>query len=243
MLSGFFNESIVKRAQEKKCVEIELVDLRNFAVDSYGSVDDRPYGGGAGMVIRVQPIYAALNKLKVKNQKLKIKEKIIITSPKGILYTQKKAREYAELDHLIIIAGHYEGIDARVNNYIDEEISFGDFVLTGGEIVASAIVDSVVRLLPVVLKKEDATRSETFREVAVDDLIEAVGDDLILTVLRKKGILKVKLLEYPHYTRPEIFHAMKVPEILLSGNHKKIDLWRLKMAYKETVKKRKDLLE
>ncbi|HLD26797.1 MAG TPA: tRNA (guanosine(37)-N1)-methyltransferase TrmD [Patescibacteria group bacterium] len=239
MLSGFFNESIVQRAQEKKCVDIELVNLREYAVDTYGSVDDRPYGGGVGMVLRVEPIYDALKKLKIKNKK----EKIIITTPKGKIYNQKKAYEYAHLDNLIIIAGHYEGIDERVLYYVDEEISMGNFILTGGEIVAGAITDSVVRLLPGVLKKENATYYESFREVAIDDVVEAVGDDPLLIALQKKGRMTIRLLESAHYTRPELFQTAKVPDILLSGNHKAIHLWQLKMAYKETVQKRKDLLE
>ncbi len=244
MLSGFFNESIVKRAQEKKYVDIELINLREYAVDSYGSVDDRPYGGGVGMVLRVEPIFNALSNIKNKILKIKNKkEKIIITTPKGKMYDQEKAREYAELDHLIIIAGHYEGVDERVMSFVDEEISMGDFILTGGEIVATAITDSVVRLLPGVLKKKDATYYESFREVMIGELIEAVGDDPLLNALYKKGRVKVRLLECPHYTRPEVFQTMKVPEILLSGNHKAMIQWQLKMAYQETVKKRKDLLE
>lgn len=243
MLSGFFNESIVKRAQDKKRVDIELINLREFAVDAYGSVDDRPYGGGVGMVMRVEPIYDALRKLKVKSPKSKVKGKVILTSPKGKSYTHKKAREYAQLDHLIMIAGHYEGVDERVMSFVDEEVSMGDFILTGGEIIASAITDSVVRLLPGVLKKDDATYYESFREVSIDDLIEVVGNDPLLTALRAKGRVQVQLLECPHYTRPEIFQTMKVPEVLLSGHHKAIHMWQLKMAYQETLKKRKDLLE
>jgi len=213
MISGFFEESIVKRAVDKNLVKIDLVNLRDFAVNDYGSVDDRPYGGGTGMIIRVDVIYHALSKLKIKNKKLNIKT--IITSPKGRQFNQKKAQEYSKLDHLIIISGHYEGIDERVLDYVDEEISMGDFVMTGGEIAAAAITDAVVRLIPNVLKKAEATQLESFSE---------------------------KLLEYPQYTRPENFKGKKVPKVLLSGNHKEIDEWRTKMSYKETQKKRKDLI-
>src|SRR3989344_2739489 len=159
MLEGFFAESIIKRAEEKGLAEIEMIDIRKFADDDYGTVDDRPYGGGAGMVMRVDVIYKALPK--VKSQKSKAKttnqnSKIILTSPKGKVFNQEKAKEFSKLEHLVIVAGHYEDVDERVRDIIDEEVSLGDFVLTGGEIAASAMVDSVVRLLPGVLKKEKA---------------------------------------------------------------------------------------
>lgn len=254
MISGFFEESIVKRAVEKKLVNIEIINLRDFAVDKYGSVDDKPYGGGAGMLLRVEPIFFALQEVKTPafvptivgttagKQNSKIKQRIVITSPKGIVFSQKKAQEYSKLNHLIIIAGHYEGVDERVLNFVDEEISLGDFVLTGGEIAACAISDSVVRLISGVLKRNEAKEKESFFEVFVDQLIEAVGENEILTELKNKNISKVKLLEYPQYTRPEEFQNLKVPEILLSGNHKEIEKWRFKMALAETIKKRKDIL-
>ena len=165
MISGFFEESIVKRAVEKKLVEIEIINLRDFAIDDYGTVDDRPYGGGAGMIIRVDVIHKAISNIKYQISKTQIKnqkEKIILTSPKGKIFDQKKAQEYSKLDKLIIIAGHYEDVDARVQDFVDEEISMGDFILTGGEIPASAIVDSIVRLIPGVLKKDKATINESF---------------------------------------------------------------------------------
>ncbi len=250
MISPFFEESIVKRAIEKKLVEIELVNLRDFAIDDYGTVDDRPYGGGAGMVIRVDVIQKALNtitnyelRIKDKNTKSVIhnqKIKKILTSPKGKLFTQQKAQEYAKLNHLIILSGHYEGIDERVHDLVDEEISLGDFILTGGEIAAATITDSVVRLIPKVLKKDEATQFESFFEVPIERLIEVVGEDAFLRLLKTKGIKKVKLLEYPHYTRPEEFEGKKTPHVLLSGNHKEIEQWRLREAYKITLKKRPD---
>jgi len=225
MIDEFFEESIVKRAIEKKLVEIEIINLRDFAIDDYGTVDDRPYGGGAGMVLRVDVIYKALskitnNKLQITNKisNSKIKTKTILTSPKGKVFDQKKAQEYSQLNHLIIIAGHYEDVDARVLDYVDEEISMGDFILTGGEIPASAIVDSIVRLLPGVLKKDQAAKNESFN---IDDK---------------------KILEYPQYTRPEEFMGKKVPEILLKGDHKKIKKWQMEKAVEETRKKRPDLL-
>lgn len=250
MLEGFFKESIVKRAIEKELVEIEIVDLRRFAMDKRGSVDDRPYGGGAGMVLRVDILHKALYSVKkdltagdagishsVRN------DRVILTSAKGKSYSQKGAQEYSKLKQLIIIAGHYEGVDERILQYIDEEISLGDFVLTGGEIAAAAIVDSIIRLIPGVLKKEEASQIESFFTVAIKHLIETVGEDKILSQLKKKGVKEVQLLESPHYTRPEEFEGKKVPDILLSGNHAEIELWRLKKAYEETVKKRPDLLQ
>lgn len=236
MISSFFEESIIKRAQEKKLVEIEIVDLRIFAKDSYSSVDDRPYGGGAGMVMRVDVLSGALQKIKSPESH------VVLTSAKGSVFTQKKAEEFSKLNHLVIIAGHYEGLDERALEYIDEEISVGDFVLTGGEIPLSLIADSVVRLIPGVLEKESATQEESFFEVEIAALKKIVGNDKLLDGLEKKGLTKVRLLEYPHYTRPEEFEGKKVPEILLSGDHKKIHDWRLQKAYEETLRKRPDLL-
>lgn len=217
MITGFFDESIIKRAQEKKLVEIELVNLRDFAVDDYGTVDDRPYGGGAGMILKIEPIVKALKK--VKSQSASRRTKIVLTSAKGKQFNQTKAIEYSKINHLVIIAGHYEGVDERVLNYVDEEISIGDFVLTGGELPACVITDSVVRLIPGVLKKSDATVNETFN----------IGGK--------------KLLEYPHYTRPEEYDGKKVPEVLVGGDHKKIEKWKLEKAFEETRKKRPDLLD
>lgn len=242
MVSGFFNESIIKRAREKKLVEIEIVNLRDFAVDSYGTVDDKPYGGGAGMILRIEPIYKSIQ-FAISNFKSQIsnsKTKKILTSPRGDVFKQDKAREYSKLEHLIIIAGHYEGVDERVSDYIDEEISLGDFVMTGGEITAAAIVDAVARLLPGVLKKEEATQIESFNEVNVNRLIDCTKEN---ELIKEKKIKKIKLLEYPQYTRPEEFQGKKVPEVLLSGNHSEINKWRAKKAYETTFKRRKDMLE
>jgi len=241
MISGFFDESIIKRACEKKLVEIRLVNLRDFAIDDYGSVDDKPYGGGAGMELRADVIWKALNKLKVKSEKLKVKT--ILTSAKGKQFNQAKAIEYSKLGHLIVIAGHYEGVDERVLDYVDEEVSLGDFVMTGGEIVAAAITDSVIRLIPGVLKKIEATKKESFLKTSIKHLIKVIGENEILKRLDEKGTKEVKLLEHPQYTRPENFKEKTVPKILLSGNHKRIEDWRLKKAFEETLKKRKDLLQ
>lgn len=241
MIEGFFKESMIKRAIEKKIVEIEIINLRKFAIDKRGTIDDRSYGGGPGMILRIEPIYETIKK--IKGEKLKVKSsKTILTTPRGKVFNQELAKKYSQLDHLIIICGHYEGVDERVLDFVDEEVSIGDFVLTGGEIPAAAIVDSVVRLIPGVLKKEEAAEIESFFEVDVDELIKIIGNDKRLISLVKKGIKKVRLLEFPQYTRPEEFLGKKVPKILLSGNHEEIKKWRLKKAFKETLKKRKDLL-
>ncbi len=198
MFVGPFDFSMVKRAKEKGKISIDVVNIRDFATDKHKSVDDRPYGGGPGMIMRVDIIDTAIKNAKC--QMTNAKCKTILLDPRGDQYTQKKAREYAKLDHLILVSGHYEGVDARVDGLVDEKISIGDYILTGGEIPTMVIVDSVVRLLPGVLKKEGATYSESFTQ---------------------KGIL-----EYPQYTRPEKFKGQKVPSILLSGDPKKIAVWQ-----------------
>ncbi len=231
MVSCFFDESIIKKAQEKKAVEIKVIDLRNFAYDKRGSIDDRVYGGGKGMLLRVDVIDKALSSIKKSKKKLKI----VLTSPKGKFFNQDKAREYSQLDNLIIICGHYEGVDERVKKLIDEEVSLGEFILTGGEIVAAAISDSIIRLLPGVLDEEVISK-ESFSEYEIDYLISILGKKKILLGLKKKGIEKIKLLEYPQYTRPEIYKNLKAPKVLLSGDQKKIEEWRLEKALKETFK-------
>lgn len=210
MYRGPFDESIIKRAQNNKLVEINIHNLRDWAKDSHKSVDDRPYGGGVGMILRVDIINLALNDLKSDNSK------VVLLTPQGITFNQKKARELSKIDHLILISGHYEGFDERIRSLVDEEISIGDFVLTGGEIPAMLITDAVVRLIPGVLKKEEATQFESYSE---------------------------GLLEYPQYTRPEVFNGQKVPEVLLSGNHKEIIKWRTEKAQEKTKKQRPDLLK
>lgn len=196
MFKGPFDESILRRAQDKLLIKINYHNLRKWAVDKRGSVDDRPYGGGVGMVLRVEPVFNSLKAVK----KLK-KSKIILMDPRGKKFNQEMAREYAGLDQLIIICGHYEGVDERVKEHlVDEAVSVGDYILTGGEIPAMIITDAVTRLLPGVLSKEDATKIESFSD----------GD----------------CLEFSQYTRPEDFKGWKVPSVLLSGNHAKIIEWR-----------------
>ncbi|MCX6730741.1 MAG: tRNA (guanosine(37)-N1)-methyltransferase TrmD [Candidatus Roizmanbacteria bacterium] len=239
MIEGFIADSIIKRAQNKGLVEINLVNLRDFARDSYGTVDERPYGGGAGMVLCVDVLKKSLDSITTSEQK----PHIVLTSAKGSLFNQKKAQDYSQLKHLVIYAGHYEGFDERFSDYIDEEVSLGDFIMTGGELTAATICDAIVRLLPGVLKKENATTEESFFICKVEDLQKIMGDDLTLSSLQKKGIKEIRLLEYPQYTRPEEFEGKKVPEILLSGDPKKIKAWQLKKAFELTLQRRPDLLD
>ena len=212
MFQGPFGESIVKRAQEKELVKVQIHNLRDWAIDKRGTVDDRPYGGGAGMILMIQPIYDAIESLKSKIKSSK--SKIILLTPRGKTFNQKKAQELSQLDEIILICGHYEGFDERIRNFVDEEISIGNFVLTGGEIPAMAITDTIVRLLPGVLKKEEANQVESF----------SPG----LTKLAGSSFKSQALIEYPQYTRPEEFHGLKAPEVLLSGNHQKILEWKRK---------------
>lgn len=205
MFSGPFASSILKRTQSTQTVSIEFINIREFATDAYKSVDDHPYGGGVGMVLRVDVIDRALQTLKGHK---------ILLDPQGTPYTQKKARELSTFEHLILVCGHYEGVDERIRALVDEEISIGDYVLTGGEIPAMVIVDSVVRLIPGVLRKEEATLQESFEQ---------------------------PVLEYPQYTRPETYKGSSVPDVLLSGNHKAITLWRQEQSLKRTILRRPDL--
>ena len=242
MIEGFIEDSILKRAQTKGAVEIKIVNLRDFARDSYGTVDERPYGGGAGMVLCVDVLKKSLDSLTTHHQPPTTNTHIVLTSARGTVFNQKKAQEFSKLDELIIYAGHYEGFDERFSDYVTEEISMGDFVLTGGELTAATICDAVVRLLPGVLKKENATTEESFFTSSINYLIELLGDHPKLVELKQKGVIEVQLLEYPQYTRPEEFEGKIVPEILLSGDPKKIKAWQLKKAFELTLLRRPDLL-
>lgn len=230
MFSGPFSQSIIRRAVEKKLADINVHNLRKWAKDKRKTVDDRPFGGGTGMVMMVGPIDSALQEIKKKDTIGKKKNsgkdtRVILLTPAGKVFNQDKAKELSRLSHLILICGHYEGIDERVSQYLaDEEISIGDYILTGGEIPAMLITDAVVRLIPGVLDKKEATSSESFSNLG----------------LKPENL---KLLEYPQYTQPADYRGWKVPDILLSGNHKMIEEWRKKMAMKKTKATRPDLLE
>lgn len=209
---SYLSESIIKRAQEGGLVEIIIHNLRDWSESAHKNVDDKPFGGGAGMVMQVEPIYKAIRGLQAQNSGLKTK--VLLTSASGSLWTQKKAQDYSEkIEHLIIICGHYEGVDYRVVEYlVDEEISIGNYVLSGGELPAQVMIDSIVRLLPGVLGNPASLQEES----------------------HSKQIKR----EYPHYTRPAVFTAdngeeWRVPDILLSGDHAKIQEWREKKAKKQ----------
>ena len=209
MFDGFINESIIKRALSKNLVEINIHNIRDYSKDPHKKVDDYSFGGGKGMVLMPQPIFDAVESLK------KEETKVILMTPQGIKYSQKCAYELSNEKHLIIICGHYEGFDERIRNIVDLEISIGDFVLTGGEIPAMAISDSIIRLLDGVIVKES-------------HIYDSFNDNL---------------LDYPVYTKPVDFRGMKVPDVLLSGHHANIDKWRLEQQLKRTKERRPDLLE
>ena len=203
-------QSIIGKAQEKELIDINLINIRDFSNDKHKKVDDTPYGGGAGMVMMPDIVYKAYKSVKTD------KAKVIYMTPQGKTLNQKKVEDLAKQEHLIILCGHYEGIDQRVlDKIVDEEISIGDYVLTGGEIPAMVLIDSVSRYVDGVIKKE-STKEESFSN---------------------------GLLEYPQYTRPETFLNSKVPEVLLSGNHQNIEKWRRQKSLENTYKKRPELLK
>ena len=208
MFSGFMNESIIKRAIDEKKVTINTVNFRDYAKNKHKKVDDTPYGGGSGMVLMCQPIFDAVDSVRTE------KSKVVLLSPQGKKFSQKKAYELSKEEHLIFICGHYEGFDERIRSICDEEISIGDYVLTGGELPAMVITDSIVRLLPGVID-EQSHLNDSFND---------------------------NLLDYPTYTKPRNYKGMQVPEVLLSGDHEKIKEWRDEKRLKITSEKRPDLL-
>ena len=209
MFEGFLSESIIKRAIEKKLVEINIIDFRKYSLDKHHKVDDTPYGGGAGMVLMCEPVVRAIEDIKTTDSL------VILTTPQGKVYNQSIAYDLKEYKHLIIVCGHYEGYDERIREFVDLELSIGDFVLTGGEIPSMAICDSVVRLIDGVITKESY-------------LEDSFTNDL---------------LDYPTYTKPADFRGLKVPEVLISGNHEKIREYRYNEQLKKTKENRPDIME
>lgn len=211
LFENFFNEfvntSIIKKAIVNNLIDIEVINFRNFSKDKHQKVDDTPYGGGAGMVLTLQPIVDAINSVKTSSSK------VILLTPSGKQYNQSIANELKQYDHLIIICGHYEGFDERIINYVDYEISIGDYILTGGDIAAMVIMDSIIRLIPNVISK-DSLECESFNN---------------------------NLLDFPNYTKPYNFNGYKVPDVLLSGNHKEINKVRKEWQINKTKMNRKDL--
>ncbi len=208
MFQGPLDESIIQRARSEGKIEINLINLREFTHDKHHTVDDRPFGGGPGMVLKPEPLFEAVDSLKEKGSK------VLMMSPSGRRFDQKLAQSFSKLSHIILICGHYEGIDARVESLVDQVISIGDFVLTNGAIPALAVIDSVVRLIPGVLGDDQSSIEESFSS---------------------------GMLEYPQYTRPASFRGMEVPEVLLSGNHAEIAKWRKQKAIERTRAFRPDL--
>ena len=209
MFTGFIGESIIKRAIDKGIVNIEIINIRDFSKLSNNQVDDTPYGGGAGMVMMVDVVVDAINSVKTE------KSKVILMTPAGVTYNQKMASDLSKEEHLIIICGHYEGIDERILNYVDMEISIGDYVLTGGEIPSMVVSDSIIRLLDGVI------RQESYEEESFSN----------------------NLLDYPVYTKPRVYDGYEVPEVLVSGNHKLINEWRRNAQIEKTKERRPDLLD
>jgi tRNA (guanine37-N1)-methyltransferase len=212
MFSSPFKESIIKRAVERGIVKINIYDLRNFTHDRHKVTDDYPYGGGAGMVMKPEPLAEAIEDINKKS-----KSRVILMTPQGDRLTQPRAKKLSQENRITILCGRYEGIDERIReHFVDDEISIGDYILTGGEIPAMVLVDAVVRLIPGVLGDEASAEEDSF---------------------------SYDLLEYPQYTRPEDFRGFKVPDVLLSGNHEKIRRWRRKESLKRTSERRTDLLD
>lgn len=209
IFEGFISESIMARAIKNNIVEINLIDFREFTDSKHKKVDDYPFGGGAGMVLQVQPVIDALRSIDGYEDALKI-----IVSPQGKTFTQPKAYELSSKDHLIILCGHYEGYDERIRDYFDLEISIGDYVLTGGELASMVLIDAITRVIPAVISKDESHINDSFNN---------------------------DLLEHPHYTRPREYEGKEVPEVLLNGNHKLINEWRLSKSLEKTKKVRKDL--
>lgn len=213
MFTSFLNSSILKKAQEKGIIEIRLCDIRQYAEDKHRMTDDAPYGGGGGMVMKVEPIDRALKDL----ASVEGNEIIVLLTPQGETFNQEVAEQLSQYSRLILICGHYEGVDERVREYlVDREISIGDYILTGGELSALVIVDAVSRLIPGVLGNSESALSDSF---------------------------SMGILEYPHYTRPSEYRGWETPEVLLSGNHREIQQWRKKEALKRTWARRPDLLQ
>ena len=209
LFEGFLEESIIKRAREKELVEINVIDFREFSTLPHNQVDDTPYGGGGGMVLRCEPLIEAILHYKTPDSN------VILMCPQGVPFKEQKAISLSKEKHLILVCGHYEGFDERIRSFVDEEISIGDYVLTGGELASMVVTDAVTRLLKGVIK-ESSHEKDSFTQ---------------------------NMLDYPTYTKPYEYKGMKVPDILLSGDHKKIDAWREEMALENTKKRRSDLLD
>jgi tRNA (guanine37-N1)-methyltransferase len=246
---GPLEHGIVRRAREAGIVDIRVRDLREFTKDRHRTVDDRPFGGGAGMVLKPEPLFEAVEALLghgVGNAEGKVppeeKTAVVLMSAAGKLFRQETARRYAELERIILICGRYEGVDERVAEHLaTEEISIGDFVLSGGELPALLVVDAVTRLLPGALGNEDSAESESFGEAASETGTRSIAPLQSETRTAPSATNQI-LLDYPHYTRPAEFRGWKVPEALMGGNHAEVEKWRRAAALEKTKRNRPDLL-
>ncbi len=211
MFEGVLGTSILGRAKDKDLVDYQLINFRDYSGNKHNKVDDYPYGGGAGMVLKPEPIFNAMDDLK-----LRAGARVVLLCPQGARFDQKKAEELSAVDEIVFICGHYEGYDERIRTLVTDEISIGDYVLTGGELASMTMTDAIVRLIPGVLSREESHIEDSF---------------------------STGMLEHPHYTRPREYRGMRVPDVLLSGNHKDIDAWRKAESLKRTRERRPDLLE
>jgi len=223
--TGPLSHGMVFQAQKRGLIDIRIHDLRDFTSDRHKTVDDRPFGGGAGMVLKPEPLFRVIRKIRA--EKTVLSRKIILLTPQGKRFEQRMASEFSRLGQAVLICGRYEGVDERVTEcLVDEEISIGDYVLSGGELAACVFVDAVTRLLPGVLNNSSSAVNESFAAI---ESAPNVADGCIL--------------DYPHYTRPEDFEGERVPDVLLSGDHKRVERWRRKKALEKTLKNRPDLLQ
>jgi tRNA (guanine37-N1)-methyltransferase len=234
---GPLDYGIVRRAREAKLIEISIHDLRAFTSDKHKTVDDRPFGGGEGMVLKPGPIFTCVESLNIASREERVRreapESVVLLSPQGRMFTQQVAQELAKLERIVLLCGRYEGVDERVTEHLaDQEISVGDFILSGGELGAAVIVDAVTRLVPGALGNEASAQQESFTaglKAGVEGPDSTCGSG--------------GLLDYPHYTRPAEFRGLQVPEVLIGGNHEQIRKWRRQKALEKTLRNRPDLLE
>lgn len=252
MINAGLNTSIIGRAAKAGYISINTVNFREYTEEKHGHVDDAPFGGGAGMVIKCQPVFDAW-KAVCDSIGEGAKPRVIYTSPAGRTFTQDMAKDYAREKDLVILCGHYEGVDQRVLELIGaEEVSIGDYVLTGGELPAMVMVDAISRMVPGVLTNDKSGEDESFSDIYphrefTNKVRKQIYGDILKGGKKKndsdENEQKIKLLEYPQYTRPEEFMGMKVPEILMSGNHANVDAWRREQSIKRTKERRPDLLQ
>jgi len=223
--AGPLSHGMVFQAQKRGLIEVRIHDLRDFTTDRHKTVDDRPFGGGAGMVLKPEPLFRAIRK--IRGEKALSSRKVILLTPQGKRFEQRQASQFSELDQTVLICGRYEGVDERVAEcLVDEELSIGDYVLSGGELAACVFVDAVTRLLPGVLNNSSSAINESFATLENSSI---PADNSVL--------------DYPHYTRPEDFEGQRVPDVLLCGDHKRVERWRRKKALEKTLKNRPDLLQ